>query len=633
MSYVITTTDGTTVTTIADYTVDTTTTLSIPGRGTMNYGLIMGNNLVRLLEHAASSTPPTAANLLPGQLWFQTQDPSTQNNVNKVWVYTGLLGTGTDPVSLGWRSVTGLIASATQPSNPSAGDYWYNTTSNQILYWNVGVKAWLALSNPSTTLPTNPTEGTLWVRDGQLWMYDTTAAGNNTSIPAQYKNPGDTSAVPAGWVLVGPTAPATTKSYMKYASYNSTTNTAHDSLSLYVNNNLLGTWSSDTYTYASALDGSTAVPSGTNFVSGLNLFGNLQVLQQIVSMGTVTTQTSNTSGFAVAPLGIASGDTAAFYTNMAAGYAYNLLQFKLGNNNMFVVNNTGSITANGTVTAAGASLTGNLAVTGGQVMATGNGTNCFYANTASGYAGNLFLGAVAGSNKFTVDHSGNVTATGNVTASGSITASGIVTALGGEVLVGGTGTSANISFKSAGSGDQNLYDAAITSSGGALGTNGAGALSIVAASLTIPSPPSGDNSTKAATTAFACGSANFAGKATDGQSRGHAILPSGLIIQWGFDGMGNSTTNSNPTGQDNTFNFDIPFPNQCLSVTLNEASANGWFGNPASPNSPAPTLYGVNFVNNTGFGASVVGFQTSSNGTVTLHTSTNASFYFLAIGH
>jgi len=71
MAYTIVKSNGTTLTTIADGTINTTSTsLALPGRNYAGYGQYVDTNFVHMIENFASSTPP--ANPLQGQLWYNT---------------------------------------------------------------------------------------------------------------------------------------------------------------------------------------------------------------------------------------------------------------------------------------------------------------------------------------------------------------------------------------------------------------------------------------------------------------------------------------------------------------------------------------------------------------------------------
>ena len=122
MSYTILKSDGTTLTTIADGTVDTiSTNLSIPGPNYVGYGQLLNENLVFLLENFASNSVPSGTNL-QGQLWF--------NKSNQT------LNVFTDQ---GYAPVSGVTNSGIQPVIAKDGDIWFNTSTNQTYLHDSGV--------------------------------------------------------------------------------------------------------------------------------------------------------------------------------------------------------------------------------------------------------------------------------------------------------------------------------------------------------------------------------------------------------------------------------------------------------------------------------------------------------------
>ena len=71
MAYTIVKSNGTVLTTIADGTINTTSTSqALPGRNYAGYGQSQDTNFVHQLENFADTTPP--ANPLRGQLWYNT---------------------------------------------------------------------------------------------------------------------------------------------------------------------------------------------------------------------------------------------------------------------------------------------------------------------------------------------------------------------------------------------------------------------------------------------------------------------------------------------------------------------------------------------------------------------------------
>jgi hypothetical protein len=113
MAYTINKTDGTVVTTITDGTVDNTTSLQLFGKSYSGFGEGLNENLVKLLENAASTSAPSAP--LRGELWFDT-------TTNQIKVYDGT----------SFKPTGGAKASSAQPTSPSTGDLWLDTDDDQV---------------------------------------------------------------------------------------------------------------------------------------------------------------------------------------------------------------------------------------------------------------------------------------------------------------------------------------------------------------------------------------------------------------------------------------------------------------------------------------------------------------------
>jgi len=97
MPYTIIRSNGTTLTTILDGTLNTkSSSLTLMGKGYPDFGLLMNTNFVRLTENFASATPP--AYPLKGQLWFNTTDnilriaPTDKITLASQWVAVGARG-------------------------------------------------------------------------------------------------------------------------------------------------------------------------------------------------------------------------------------------------------------------------------------------------------------------------------------------------------------------------------------------------------------------------------------------------------------------------------------------------------------------------------------------------------------
>ena len=71
MAYTIVKSDGTVLTTIADGTINTTSTsVGLPGRNFAGYGQTIDTNFVHIIENFKDTTPP--ANPLAGQIWYDS---------------------------------------------------------------------------------------------------------------------------------------------------------------------------------------------------------------------------------------------------------------------------------------------------------------------------------------------------------------------------------------------------------------------------------------------------------------------------------------------------------------------------------------------------------------------------------
>ena len=118
MAYLITKSDGTTLTTVSDGQIDDlTTNLTLIGKNYSGFGEAFNENLIKLLENFASTTRPTRP--IRGQIWFDVTEL-------KLKVYNG---TGFQPVS------SATIA-ATQPTSLTPGDLWFDDTNKQLYFYD-----------------------------------------------------------------------------------------------------------------------------------------------------------------------------------------------------------------------------------------------------------------------------------------------------------------------------------------------------------------------------------------------------------------------------------------------------------------------------------------------------------------
>lgn len=106
MSYTIVKSDGTVVATVAPDTFDnSSTSLTLIGQGSSNYGAAFNDDLVRLMENFAKTSAPHAP--LAGQLWWDTS-----SNVFRVWSGTAWIGLRPDMSPNDAGLTTALIGSS-----------------------------------------------------------------------------------------------------------------------------------------------------------------------------------------------------------------------------------------------------------------------------------------------------------------------------------------------------------------------------------------------------------------------------------------------------------------------------------------------------------------------------------------
>lgn len=147
MAYTIVKSDGTVLTTIADGTINTTSTsLGLPGRNYAGYGQTLDTNFVHMMENFADTTPPS--NPLRGQLWFDT-------NANTLYVCPA---DGTSNANL-WLALTSTASGGT--TTFGAVTVTGNLQANNITALNTITGANGVFTNISVSANANITTGNL----------------------------------------------------------------------------------------------------------------------------------------------------------------------------------------------------------------------------------------------------------------------------------------------------------------------------------------------------------------------------------------------------------------------------------------------------------------------------------------
>ena len=124
--------------------------IRLTGKGFTNYGKILQENLLRLLENFAAPSAPEYPTV--GQLWYDTS-----LSVLKICV-----GTAPDPVT--WEQINAYQVTDQEPSNPALGDLWFKPSGahSGVLYMYTGIgrfpeKVWDAVAEGYYQQPSSPT--------------------------------------------------------------------------------------------------------------------------------------------------------------------------------------------------------------------------------------------------------------------------------------------------------------------------------------------------------------------------------------------------------------------------------------------------------------------------------------------
>ena len=117
MAYTINLTDGTIFATIADGTINTSSSMILVGKNYAGYGEFLDENFIHLLENGSNTVAPGAP--LVGQLWWD-------KSASIMKVYNGTT----------FKTLGSATASATAPTSNVVGDLWFDTTNQQLKCWN-----------------------------------------------------------------------------------------------------------------------------------------------------------------------------------------------------------------------------------------------------------------------------------------------------------------------------------------------------------------------------------------------------------------------------------------------------------------------------------------------------------------
>ena len=165
---------GASIASVLEGTVNTQTPLKLVGQNYKNYGQLIAENFVHIVENFSRDIAPT--NPIVGQLWYKPSDghiymlDQDANNKTK------------------WKSMATLDIRTTDPVDdpsgytPREGDFWFNSSADagilNIRYRNdeTGALTWGQLSVPVAA------DATLLFQN----VYDDSAAGQTTTPPVSH---------------------------------------------------------------------------------------------------------------------------------------------------------------------------------------------------------------------------------------------------------------------------------------------------------------------------------------------------------------------------------------------------------------------------------------------------------------
>ena len=234
---------------ISDNAVNNTFGVNLLGRGVTNYGELVAENFVYLLENFAGENPP--ANGVTGQLWYEANPATPGSGTLKVFNGTS------------WVTVGGAVTGGTLPVTASDGDLFYriNPGKNQLFGFNNG--SWNRVAGLASS-PGAPTP----VNDGDFWLdlsipQNVTPAPNNKQRILKVQISGAWYPISLGDPTGGP-------------ANNTSTSTNENLIVFSSDSNVLGAWSNTVRTAPAAL--ASVFPNGLQIGLNLSNFGGNKII-------------------------------------------------------------------------------------------------------------------------------------------------------------------------------------------------------------------------------------------------------------------------------------------------------------------------------------------------------------------
>lgn len=202
MSYRVDRFNGTFLVSVDDGTIDTSTDLRFIGKNYSGYGEVQNENFLHLLENFANTTAPPKA--IQGQLWYDST-----STTKKLKFYDGAQ----------WKSASGAIVSSNSPTNLTAGDFWFDSATNQLYIWNGGSYILVGPENNQDVTSTAIVPADLRDSTGTPYKVlkvnvDTTTVAiisNDTFVATNTTAPSGFSSIKRGFNITSTTSPSLAK--------------------------------------------------------------------------------------------------------------------------------------------------------------------------------------------------------------------------------------------------------------------------------------------------------------------------------------------------------------------------------------------------------------------------------------
>lgn len=344
---------------ISDNIVNNTYGVNLLGRGVTNYGELIAENFVYLLENFAGINPPQ--NAITGQLWYEANPASP--GVGTLRVFNGT----------SWVSIGGAQTGPTLPSLGNDGDLYYRLSAGNNQLFGYSNNAWNRIAGlaSSAAAPTPANDGDLWL-DLSI-ASNTAAAPNNKQRILKVQ-------VSGAWYPIALGDPAG-------GAANNTSVSTDDNLIVFRSNGtVLGAWSNSVRTAPASL--TSVFPNGLQI--GLNLSNvannkivspatnsnlvlgsNVLVQNNLTVTGDITVNDITSTGLATLNDLVVQDDVNVTGSFAVAGTSFMQSNLTMGFNGFIVEGIETALVATGTTQSTAAAITRQNSVISGGVADTG----------------------------------------------------------------------------------------------------------------------------------------------------------------------------------------------------------------------------------------------------------------------